>query len=45
VEAARKDADFDFFTIEDALTGDDLLPGFTLPVRVIFPAQVTSDES
>jgi Uma2 family endonuclease len=37
IEAARRDADLDFFTIDDTLTGDDLLPGFTLPVRTIFP--------
>lgn len=37
VEVYRKDADIDFLTVEDTLSGYDILPDFTLAVGDIFP--------
>jgi len=38
IEVYRAGGDDDFLNIEDTLTADDLLPGFALPVRTLFPA-------
>jgi Uma2 family endonuclease len=38
IEVFRANGDSDFFTINDTLDGEDVLPGFQLPVRQVFAA-------